>query len=323
LLQSSLVWVIASLAFLALSHFMPFTAEFSMIQLCGVAFLWGVIAITRSPSAALGILAQTRAKGPLATFSLAFVMLSDVVVVTLLAIALVIARPLVVGEGGISLSDLSVLGHELLGSVAVGTTLGLILAIYLRLIRRQFLLVLLAIGFSLTEALHYIQVEPLLTFLTAGFVVQNATKQGDSLLHEVDNISGTVFVVFFATAGADLDLPLLRTLWPIALTLCGVRAAATVLSAKIASRVADDVPVVKRFGFAPLISQAGFALGIGAVIARTIPQLGGAFQSMIIACVAINELIGPITLKYAFDKSGESDRGADQTWAELPSNHAA
>ncbi len=53
-------------------------------------------------------------------------MLSDIVVV-LLAIAMMLARPLIEGRGSVSPDDLAVLGHEILGSVAsrAGLTIGL------------------------------------------------------------------------------------------------------------------------------------------------------------------------------------------------------
>src|SRR5690606_2691087 len=181
--------------------------------LLGVALLWGVLAISRSPSACLAILSQTRAKGPVTTFSLAFVMASDVVVLLLVAFTMMLARPLVTPGSAISFDDFNVLGHESLGSVALGTTVGLLLIVYLKLVERNLLLVLLAFGFGLTEFMHYVHIDPLLSFLVMGFVVQNLSDQGEKLLHAVERTGSVVFVVFFATAGAHLDLPLLATLW--------------------------------------------------------------------------------------------------------------
>lgn len=130
-LQSGIVFLGMSGLFLLLSRYVPFASTLPTRALLGVALLWGVMSVTRSPSACLGILSQTRAKGPLATFSLAFIMLSDIVVVVLLAAALMVAKPLINGQGEVSVADLGELGHELLGSVAVGTTLGLALILYL------------------------------------------------------------------------------------------------------------------------------------------------------------------------------------------------
>jgi Kef-type K+ transport system membrane component KefB len=280
-------------------------------MLLGVSLLWGVLAVSRSPSATLGILSQTRAKGPLTRFSLAFVMSSDVVVVVLMALTTTLARPLLEPGAEVSLQALKGVGHELLGSVSIGTTLGLLLIAYMRLVGRQVLLLLVAIGFAMSEGIRYLHFEPLLTFLTAGFVVQNLSNQGNRLLHEVEQTAGVVFVVFFATAGAHLDLPLLASLWPVALSLCAGRFAATWVAHRAATGLAKDPPLLRRWGWAPLISQAGLTLGLAVLIARAFPALGEGFRSLTVASVAINEVVGPILFKLALDRTGETGAGLE------------
>ncbi len=305
--QCILVLIAVTGLFLLLARFIPFARDLAFPALFGTAMLWGTLAITRSPSACMGVLSQTRAKGPLAEFSLAFIMSSDVVVVTLLACALMLARPLIVSGSEFSISDFKNLGHELVGSIAVGTTLGLLLGAYLRLVGKHLLLLLLAIGFGLTDFLKYVHIDPLLCFLTAGFVVQNLTGQGEKLLHAIEQAATVVFVIFFATAGAHLDVPLLRKLWPIALALCFGRAFFTWVAAKISSRLAKDGPAVSTWGWSSLVSQAGVALAISIVIAKAFPLIGEGFRSLAIASVAINEMVGPVLFKFALDRSGESN----------------
>lgn len=283
-----------------------FVRDMSLTAVLGVALLWGVLAITRSPSAALGVISQTRASGPLARFTLAFIMSSDVVVVVALAGAITIARPLVDASATLSLDALGELGHELLGSIAMGTTLGLLVAGYLKLVGRQLLVVLIALGYGATEVLHYVRFEPLLTFIVAGFVVQNLSAQGDKFLHAIEDTGGVVYVLFFAGAGAHLNVPLLREFWPIALVLTGSRGLLTFGASKLASRLAGDVPTVRTWGWAGLVSQAGVALGIAQVVSRTFPTFGPAFRDVAVACIAINELVGPVVFKFALDRVKES-----------------
>ncbi len=283
-----------------------FVKELPPTAVLGISLLWGVTSITRSPSAALGVISQTRAQGPLARFTLAFIMSSDVVVVVALAAAITIARPLVDPNATLSLEAFGELGHELLGSVAMGTTLGLLVAGYLKLIGRQLLVVLIALGYGATEVLRYVRFEPLLTFIVAGFVVQNLSAQGEKFLHAIEETGGVVYVLFFAGAGAHLNVPLLREFWPIALLLTGSRAALTIGASKLSSRVAKDEPSIRAWGWAPLLSQAGVALGIAQVVARTFPTFGPAFRDVAVACIAINELVGPVVFKFALDRAKES-----------------
>ena len=306
LVHSLVALVVMSAVFLAAAPLIPFLQTMGFTARIGIALLWGVVAVSRSPSAALGILAQTRAEGPLARFSLAFIMASDVVVVVLLAAILCVSRPLI--EAGAQLSSQAFidLGREVLGSVSIGTTLGLLIAIYLRLVGRQLLVVFIGLGFGVSEVLHYLKYDPLLTFMVAGFLVQNMSKQGEKLLHATDQMGAIVFVVFFASAGAHLDLPLLRIMWPVALVLCSTRVVTTVIAARVASRIARDEAPVKTMGWSALVSQAGFALGLAQVVSKEFPQFGAGFRALAIATVGINEFVGPIIFKLALDRAKES-----------------
>jgi Kef-type K+ transport system membrane component KefB len=306
LIQTVVGIVLVGGLFFCLKPFLPFAKDFGIGAMLGVSLLWGVLATTRSPSATLGILSQTRAQGPLARYALSFVMSSDIVVVVTLAAAFTIAKPLLIPGAHFSFAAFKELGHELLGSISIGTTLGLLLAAYVKLVEKQLVVVLLALGFGAWEVLGYLNFDPLLTFMVAGFVVQNLSKQGDKFLHQIEWTGGLVYVVFFATAGAHLDVPLLRKLWPVTLILCGARALISYGCARLASRLANDPPSVRKWGFAPLISQAGLALGMAALVEKQFPGFGTDFKALGIAAVAVNEMVGPVLFKLAIDSAGES-----------------
>jgi Kef-type K+ transport system membrane component KefB len=320
--QTALVLVSQAILFVLLANHVPFARGLPLPALIGISLLWGVLAVSRSPSATLAILSQTHAKGPLARFSLAFVMSSDVVVLVLMAATLTLVRPIIEPGGALSLKSLTAVGHELLGSVSLGTSLGLVLIAYLRLVGAQVLVLVVAIGFALSEGLRYLRFEPLLTFLTAGFVVQNLSGQGDKLLHIIEQTGSVVFIVFFATAGAHLDLPLLARMWPIALALCAGRFVATLVAHRAAASVARDDPFLVRWGWASLISQAGLTLGLSAVLARAFPAVGEALRSLVVATVAINEVVGPIFFKLGLERGGEV-RGPQAEPAPESAEHPA
>ena len=306
LFQTVLVFTGVTVVFLIARPLVGFVKGMAFTQVLGVAMMWGVMAITRSPSACLGILSQTKAKGPVAEFSLAFIMASDIIVILVLAIVLAVVKPLIDPTLHLSMHQMEELGREVLGSVSVGTTIGLALALYLRLVNREMTLVMLALGFGASELLRYLRFDTLLCFMTAGFVVQNLTGQGERLLHAVERTAGPVFVIFFATAGAHLDLPLLGTLWPAALVFFIARAALTYTASRLSTNAAGDVPMLKKWGWSSLISQAGLALGIAVVIERQFPQFGVGFRSLAVASVAMNEMFGPILFKVALDRAGET-----------------
>jgi Kef-type K+ transport system membrane component KefB len=310
LVQNALGLVGMAAVFFAARPLIPFARDLSTEALLGAALLWGAVAVTRSPSALLGVVAQTRARGPVTAFSLNFVMTSDVVVVVVLAVAVTLARPLLEPGAAVSFASFGHLAHELIGSVAVGTTLGLGLALYLWAVGRHVFIVLVALGFVFTHLFAWLSFEWLLVFIVAGFVVENLTSQGKALLHEVERSGEVVYVIFFATAGAHLDLGLLASLWPAALLLAGARAALTLAGGRLSSRLAGDPPVLRRWGFAALVPQAGLALGIAGQVTAAFPQLGAAFGALVISVVAVNEMVGPVLLKVALDRAGETGGAA-------------
>ena len=183
LVQSLFVVVLVTGTFLLARPIIPFARSLGVGPLVGVALLWGALAVTRSPSATLGILSQTKAQGPLATFTLGFVMASDIVVVVLVAM---VARPRArrssIPQRASRPTAFKTLGHELFGSVALGTTLGLFIAAYLRLVNRQMLVVLLALGFGVCSLLDYLHFVALLSFMVAGFIVRNMSRQGHAFV---------------------------------------------------------------------------------------------------------------------------------------------
>ncbi len=306
LLQSTLVLIACAAAFLVGARYLPFMRVLPERAIWGGAILWGVMSITRSPAALLGILSQTRAQGPVTRFGLNFVMSSDVVVIVLLALAFMVAGPLIVPGSEFSWSDLREVGHEVFGSIAIGTTFGLVLSAYFKLVGRALLVVLVGLGFGLTDILKYMHFDPLLVFIIGGMVVQNLSKQGDKLLHAVEETGSIVYVVFFATAGAHLDIPLLQQLWPVALGLAAARGLFTYGVHRWSCHLANDPPTVRMYGWAPLVSQAGLALGLALVVANEYPSFGAGFQSLAVAMVAINEMVGPVLFKWALDRAGET-----------------
>jgi Kef-type K+ transport system membrane component KefB len=309
-IQTVAILLVVGGVFIAARPLIPFTSNMALGGVVAVALLWGIIATTRSPSATLALLAQTRARGPVASFALASVMLSDVVVILVLAGGMMIARVLLEPGSSLSLDAFRALGHEIIGSISIGTTLGVVLASYIRISGRQLTVVIVAVGFGVTETLHYLNFDPLLSFLVAGFVVQNLSKQGDKFLHAIEEMGGVVYVVFFAIAGADLDIPLLKLLWPVALLLGAFRALVTFAAQRLSAKIAKDEPILVRWAWTTLVAQAGLTQGLGGVVEREFPAFGAPFRALVFANVAINAIIGPILFKLALDRANETQAPA-------------
>jgi hypothetical protein len=71
----------------------------------------------------------------------------------------------------------------------------------------------------------------------------------------------------------------------MAIALAVARAGFTWGAGRLASRVADHPPALRRWGWSGLVSQAGLALGIAARIHGEFPGFGAAFAAMAVATV--------------------------------------
>lgn len=308
--QMLIVAVPMAAVFYALAPRMDFARGLTTAGTIALAGVWGVIALSRSPSVTLAILGETRAKGPLAEQALGVVVLLDVFVLALFSFAMSAARSTIVGAP-FEIERFVELGEELFASVAAGTTFGLFIALWFRFVRAERILFLVVVGYAITAFTKWFHYDTLLVFVVAGFVVMNLTRFGPDVVATSERLGAAVMVVFFATAGAKIDVDALRTLWRVALILVALRIAFTFVSAHVASRVARDPPVVRRYGWLPLVSQAGVTIGLATIVAEGLPKVGGALASLAIAVVGVNELLGPICFKWALGRAGEIPRTDD------------
>lgn len=302
--QSVVVIIPIALLFFLLRDHMPFLVGTETSAVAAVAVVWGVVSLSRSPAVTLAILGETRAKGPVAEHALGVVVVLDVLVLPLFAVAMALARGQIAGEA-FEPGALVHLGYELFASVCAGATFGLLIALLLRLISRERALLIVVLGYGVTALSVYLRYDTLLVFVVAGFVVMNLTRFGHGLVETSQRVSAGVMIVFFATAGAKLDLQALRELWPVAVAFFVARVLVTWVSCQIGHRLAGDPPVVRKLGFTSLISQAGVTIGLATIVADSLPGIGKALATLAIAVVGINELVGPVVFTLGLKRAGE------------------
>jgi Kef-type K+ transport system membrane component KefB len=317
LTQSTIIVIGAAVIFIALvmTGLLELGGTYSLTTVIAISGVWGVLATSKSPAVMLAVLQETNAKGKVAELALGVVILFDILVLVLFAVAVMFAEAMLVPGREVSLDAMSALGLELFASVAAGTTFGLVVAAFFWMTDKDRLLFLVALGYGVSAFCQYFHYDTLLVFAVAGFVVVNLTKQGEAMIHSVRRLSTPVMVVFFATAGAHLDLALLATAWPFALLFAGTRAGLTWSATRVGSKLANDPPVVKRWLFTSFISQAGVTIGLSALVAERLPSVGETIATLSIAVVGINELIGPVVAKLGLVRA-EAEEGVAHAKSE-------
>lgn len=292
---------------LAVRPIVPALAGRPLGVVLAFAVLLGLWSANSSPDATVAVINESGAQGELTETILGTTIFKDVLVIIAFAAALALLRPLV-EPGPFDAALLFSVAWEVGGGIALGLVAGLIFGYYLGRIGLRTVLATLAFAFLLTLTAQALHVELLLTAVAAGFAIENFSAGGQELIDAVERNAMVVFALFFALAGATLDLDALRRFWPLALGLVVARGALTWAGARVGARVGAARPVVVRRAWLGLISQAGVTLGLALLVARELPPLGETFVAVTGAAIIVHLLVGPVLLKRALAAAGETGR---------------
>ncbi|MCB9587419.1 MAG: cation:proton antiporter [Polyangiaceae bacterium] len=281
--------------------------------LVALALIMGTLSIGTSPAIALAIINENRAKGRLSDIVLGAAVLKDLVVVVSLAVAMGVAKGLLSPEAA---SDSKVLLH-IAEELGIGAVLGLALILYIRFIRAEMLLFVAGMIVVVAEVLKQLHLDLLLVFIAAGFVVRNFSRYEHDLLEAVEMVALPVFIVFFTIAGARIDLLVTYKVFPLALALCAARAVTYIIAARLGGAIGGESDTVRSQAWLAYLPQAGVTLGLTGVAANALPEIATSVRGTGMAVVAVNLLLGPITLKRALKAAGEVGATPGAT-AELP-----
>lgn len=274
-------------------------------NILAIGLLLGLVVVARSPSTTIGVITETRAKGPMTELLIGVTVLLDVVVLALAAFVIPASERLIDPLGSFSLAFVWNLGGEIFGAVAVGLFFGLLISIYIRWIGGYLPIFLMAIGLVGSAVCRHYHLEPLLAFMIAGFIVENYSSQGERLIHGLEKSAFPVYVIFFAISGAAIDIEALRQMWMLALILVAVRALAFYAGTLSAARVVKDLRPYANSVWSGYLAQAGVTIGIASLIERRF-EWGAGLETIALAVVAVNQLIGPILLKWLLERKGEA-----------------
>ncbi len=117
-----------------------------------------------------------------------------------------------------------------------------------------------------------------------------------------------VLVVFFAAAGASLQINALAVIGIVALAVSVVRLLLIRSATFAAGRYAGLPPALAGWVWMGLVSQAGVTLGLTLIIAGEFPTWGSQLQTLSVALIAIHELVGPVLFRSALVRAGEVGR---------------
>ena len=305
-LQTAAVLLGLTLLTLLLRAWVPFLHGLEVPPLLFVAFLFAATLTVNSPMVTLALLTETRADGPLAKTTLGVVLVADVVVILIFTVAFSLAQASLGGTTAGAPEIMLRLLSEVVASLLAGALVGGVLTLYLRFVHRELVVFAVVVVFATAAAAQALHFELLLSLLVAGFLVENvAPVRAEPLVEMLHVMAVPVFVIFFAMAGADLRLQAFVELWPIVLTVALIRVGLVYVGSTAGARLGGAEPVVARYAWTGLVSQAGVALGLATIVADRLPRLGLAMQTVIVGIIAFNESVGPVLFRTGLDRAGE------------------
>ncbi len=310
------------IVFLALfDAFLTFSFVFSLLYFIlvldvRICLLLSAIAVETAPGTIISLIQKKYARGVFTKTLVGVVALNNFATILIFTVCKTISLQLSRDSGGDIAAGLVVPLLMIVCTVVFGVVVGwfvsllskhqhgstdlfgtVFLAIFANILVCRYLSEYVGIGFS-----------PLLVNLTMGVTYCNLSYHTKQVSGIFNNVTGVLFAVFFTLAGSHLDLTQLR--------IAGV-AGALFIAGRFAAKWLAPFSVSKAFGFPDviakflglgLIPQAGLAVGLVISLSSTaeLASIAPTISTIVLAAVAVNELIGPFSTAKSFDLAKET-----------------
>ena len=265
------------------------------------------LASATAPASTMMTIRQTQAKGDFVDTLLQVVAYDDIVALLAYSIAISVAVSSSTGAA-LGIWDIILPILKNLGVLALGGVFGLLMKLFIQKKRStdNRLIIAIALLFAFCGICAAMDVSPLLGCMSMGTVYINVTDD-DKLFKQLNYFSPPILLLFFVRSGLSFDLNALikpsGAIGGVPLLFIGVLYFIVRILGKYAGAFFGCLSVKKPketrnyFGLA-LIPQAGVAIGLAAIGARTLGgESGNALQTVILASSVLYELIGPACAK--------------------------
>lgn len=320
LVQGLAIFALVAVTILVVAEQIPFLQHLGLGGRVAVALLTASVLVARSPSSAIAVVKELRARGPFTKLALGVTMIMDVAVIVLFAVNSSIADAVMTGAGFAPGTVLLVMGEiatSVLLGVAGGALLGWLLARRLSDLLQMGLL--LAIGYGIfrwsafvrswthAETAFEVLLEPLLICMVAGFWAANFSTHRLDLERLVHQLGPPVYIAFFTLVGASLEMSALLALWPLTVIFFIVRLVGLIVGNLVGGTLAGDPARLNRVGWMAYVTQAGIGVGLAKEIAVEFPVWGETLSTLLMAVIVVNQIVGPPLFKRVLRYLGEAD----------------
>ena len=302
------VWVTVCEAVLASVAVFVLTYWILRLELA-FSIVLAALASATAPASTMMTIRQTGAHGDFVDTLLQVVALDDVVGLVLYSIAISVALTSLDGTGFTLSALLRPVTLNIL-IMALGGMFGLFMKLLMPSNRStdNKLIISIALLFSFCGICALLDISPLLGCMAMGTVYTNIAEN-DKLFKQLGYFSPPILLLFFVRSGMSFRLDALVSasgamngvpLLVIGGTYFLVRILGKYLGAWLGCRMVKKDRLVRNYLGLALIPQAGVAIGLAALGARTLGgTMGEDLQTIILASSVLYELIGPGCAKLA------------------------
>ena len=266
------------------------------------------LASATAPASTIMTIRQTKAKGDFVDTLLQVVALDDVVSLIAYSVAISIALASVSGAGGLSFNVVILPILKNLLMLVIGAAMGFLLKLLMQVKHGSDnrLIIVISVLLLFCGISSLFDVSPLLGCMIIGTVYINLTKD-EKLFLQVNYFSPPILLMFFVVSGLSFNLSALFSgesilgsipLWAIGVIYFFMRIIGKYLGAYLGCLTIKKPKEVRNYLGLALIPQAGVAIGLAALGARTLGgEVGSALQTIILASSVLYELVGPVCAK--------------------------
>lgn len=278
-----------------------------------VAVLLGAIAVETAVASTLMVLRESNASGPLSETLLGIIAVNNVLCLigySLVAAFVELNASLGTASSffGSLFSSVYPLFWQVVGSVALGYLIGLLLASWGSKVVEHGEMLILLVGCVLlcVGIAVLLDLSPLLASLTVGATMANLSARSRTLFGALGHTDPPLYAIFFVIAGADLDVSLLGSIGMLGATYVVCRAIGKFWGTNLGTRRLGFDRNIQRFLGFGMMTQAGLAIGLTLAINRRFPEYSATISTVILSSIILFEIIGPLATRFAIVQSKEA-----------------
>jgi len=276
------------------------------------ALILGCLGSPTDPSVALAVTHQYKARGEVTSTMLSAAAFDDVLGIINYSVAVVIAQTLMAQQRFSAVSAFLVPCLIIIGSVLLGAALGLVFIFIAGRVKKEsegvlFVLILsfLTLCWGLATFIH---VEEILAIMVMGIVVTNYHSTAQKIFKMMERYSEElIFLVFFTLSGMHLDFKVAPITFVLLIFFVIFRVIGKFAGTAVGAGIAKSSPNVKKYTATGLIPYGGIVIGLALIMQQNpaFSKIANFLVSTVVGATIINELVGPIFVKKALEKSGE------------------